>query len=269
MKKSVVALIFILIFPVLTQGTENQNSIQLNGSAQMVVKPDIAHCFIRIKSEADNFDNSLKAANDKLSTLKEIIHNILDKPVEVETVSYVTKPKGTDYSYYENKQYFVDMAKAMKGEIPSENIEKEKFEAETIISVYFGISEFRDEQILVLKDKLSEKNIAFDKKSSFMSETLGQDSSIIYYGINDPDIYLGQLIASAHEKAKKQAEIIAKALNKKVGDIMKISGCGSVIEGTVDIYDKSLSTGKDLGPLSADSKKLVIKFDKDFEFELK
>ncbi|MFH2045082.1 MAG: hypothetical protein ABIK92_08035 [Pseudomonadota bacterium] len=93
-------------------------------------------------------------------------------------------------------------------------------------------------------------------------------TSAIFFGLKNSDIHLEKLSTEAFEKALQKAKIIAQGAHQKLGKLIAISGCSSELKGSVDIFDHSNLTGKDLGQLSADPNRLLIRFSKYYEFEL-
>jgi hypothetical protein len=162
------------------------------------------------------------------------------------------------------------LAKAMKGEETSPAVKEKKKEMTTSMMVYFTSSNFSEDSMLRLKSKLAEREIAFDKNGLFdFPMDIDMNKSSILFGLKEPNQLLATLASEALLNARRNAEIIAKASNRTLGDIFSIGGCGCDLEGTVTITDKGNLLGKDLGPLSVDPSRLVVKYDKKYEFMLK
>jgi len=122
-----------------------------------------------------------------------------------------------------------------------------------------------------LMNSLAEKEIAFNKSNLFdfdFASDFAFNKSAIYYGMKSSAKYLEALAAEAFRKAEADAKILATAVNKKMTGLVNVTGCGDILEGPVSLQFKTNLTGKDLGPLSADSERLAIRFSKDFGFRI-
>lgn len=267
---SVVILFIALLIPVISAAADLENFIQVKGEASTVVKPDIAHCFLIVSGYGASYEAASKAANDKFSQLGEVLKSVLQKAPQLDVLKVENKPRGKTFDEAYQKELFMDMAKAMKGEAPSEAGPAKK-EMATNISVYFTLSNFSKDSILRLMNSLAEKEIAFDKSSMFdfdFAADFAFNKSAIYYGMASSEKYLEALASQAFKKAERDAKIIASAVNKKLSGLVNVTGCGDILEGSVSLPFKTNLTGKDLGPLSADSSRLMIKFSKDFGFRI-
>ncbi len=263
-------LFVITVIPGFVCAADLENYIQVKGEASTVVKPDIAHCFLIVLGDGVNYEASSKMANDKLSQLREVLKSVLQEAPQLHVLKVENKPKGKVFDENYQKEMFMDMAKAMKGEIPAEAIPA-KQEMATNISVYFVLTNFSKDTILKLMNSLAEKEIAFNKSSMFDFEfatDFAFNKSAIYYGMTSSAKYLETLAAEAFRKAESNAKIVAAAVGKKMTGLVNVTGCGDMLEGAVSVPFKTNLTGKDLGPLSADSERLAIKFSKDFGFRI-
>lgn len=244
-----------------------ENTISIDGEARFITTPDIAHCFLKVDGEGASYELSNKAARNKIGNLKDILKTIFGKVPDIREIKITNQPKGEALDDMYGKEFITGMAKAIKGEEP---VEKDKpKEMATTINVYFKLPTFTEENILSLLSMLSEKEIAFDKKNpfDFSIEYFSTDKSAIFFGLENFNIHLESLAAEAFKKARGQAEIIAKAANKKLGNLINISGCGGGLGGTVNFSGADF-IGEDMGPLSSDPKRLSIKFSKTFTFQI-
>lgn len=265
--KVVVVLALLMALTGRAFAAETENYLQIKGEATVIVKPDIAHCFLNVTGAGENYAASNKAANDKLSRLSDVLKTALKETPQLNILKTESKPKSKTF---DEKEYFTEMAKAMKGEAPLAE-GKDKKEMATTITVYFSLTKFTPESILKLMNTLSEQEIAFDKGSRFDFETtldFNFTKSAIYFGVKNTDDHLSALAAAAFKKAEHTANILAQAFKKKVTGLLNVTGCGDLLEGSMSIPFKSNITGKDLGPLSGDPSKLMIKFSKDFGFKI-
>jgi hypothetical protein len=269
MKFRIAAIFFIAIVSLsgVSNAAQVENYIQVKGEASIVVKPDIAHCFLIVTGYGKNYEASTKAANEKLGQLKSLLKTTLKESPEMTVLKIDNKPRGEGY---DRKQYFSEMAKAIKGEAPGKEAEEQK-EVGTHITVYFVLTNFNRESILTLINTLAEKEIAFNKSSRFEFDfyteiNIGQSG--FYFGILNSDKQLAILSAEAYRKAEHDAQIIAAAIKKKLVGVVSITGCGDILEGNASMSEKWNLTGKVLGPLSSDPTRLLIRFSKDFGFKI-
>ena len=271
MRIRLLLLCFVLVlFPSAVFAGEIESYIQVKGEASTVVRPDIAHCFLIISGYGANYESSSKMANEKVAQLGEVLKSVLQEAPQMHVLKVENKPKGRVFDENYQKKMFIDMAKAMKGEVPAD-AGQAKQEMTTNISVYFVLTNFSKDSILKMMNALAEKEIAFNKGSMFDFEfatDLAFNKSAIYYGMTDSSKYLKTLAAEAYRNAEGNAKILATAVGKKVNGLINITGCGDLLEGAVSVPFKTNLTGKDLGPLSADSERLAIKFSKDFGFKI-
>ncbi len=271
MRIRLLLLCFVLVLlPSSVFAGEIESYIQVKGEASTVVRPDIAHCFLIISGYGENYEASNKMANEKVAQLGKVLKSVLQEAPQMHVLKVENKPKGRVFDENYQKKMFIDMAKAMKGEVPAETSQT-KQEMTTNISVYFVLTNFSKDSILKMMNALAEKEIAFNKGSMFDFEfatDFAFNRSAIYYGMTDSSKYLKTLVAEAYRNAEGNAKILATAVGKKVTGLTNITGCGDLLEGAVSVPFKTNLTGKDLGPLSADSERLAIKFSKDFGFKI-
>jgi hypothetical protein len=274
MKKQIILImtILLLVLPHLSHSENKKSVIKVEGESYAIVKPNIAHYFLKISGIGENYKESTEKAIQKIEDMKKVFEEIMGVKPEISLVKRENKLKGKfyddDFMEYQ-KEYFTSIAKAIKGEEIQETEEIEKKEMITDIYVYFSTEHFSEDKILQFKTIMAEKEIAFDKKSLFdFSIDFDIRKSSIFFGLKEPSQYLEKLAAEAYFKAKEKAMKIAKASNVKIGKLEKISGCGQDLEGTISISNINSLVGRDLGPLSADPNRLTIKFKKDYEFEI-
>jgi hypothetical protein len=267
MPKFIAFLVLIMSFSV--YAAEESRVIEVESEAHIILKPDLAHLVLKISGVGDNYKKSTENAKFKIEEMKEIVKEIVGTIPEVKELKRENKPQGMldgDMMEYQ-KEYFSNMAKAMKGEDITVDEATKKQVMTTNILVYFTLTSFSDESILDLKSRLAEKEIAFDKESLFdFTSGFSIKTSSILFGIKEPSNYLGELASEAFDTARKKAAIIAAASDQKLGDLFRISGCGDDLEGTVSISDINTLVGKDLGPLSTDPNRLVIRYKKKYKF---
>jgi hypothetical protein len=264
---TVLAVMAVLMVPGFSSGAELENYIQVKGESNVIVKPDVAHCFMIVSGSGGNYDASNKAANDKLDQLSSLLKTTLRETPQLTILKVENKPKTETF---DEKQYFTEMAKAMKGETPGQ-IGPAKKEMSTHIMVYFSLSKFTRESIQKLMNSLVEKEIAFDKSSRFDFDFPSEftfNKSAIYFGLLSPDKHLETLAVEAFKKAEHDAKIIASSVKKKMVGLVNVTGCGDMLEGNVTLPYKSNLTGKDLGPLTSDPARLMIRFSKDYGFKI-
>jgi len=139
----------------------------------------------------------------------------------------------------------------------------------TVISVYFSFEKFTQESIVTLKSKLIDKEIAFDKQSLYdFSFDFDYSKSAIVFGLSSYDKLFSELAAEAYNNAKNDAKVIVSATGNKLGELLRVSGCSDKLEGSVNLSDNLNLTGKNLGPLSLDPKRLLVKFSTTYEFAI-
>ncbi len=267
----VLGLVATLLMPVSSFAEDTDNLIKVEGRSSLVAKPDIAHCFLKITGQGENYETSNKAAKDKISEMVKVLRTVVGEVPEISVLKVKNSPKGKSFEDMYQKDFITGMAKAIKGEELPEAKSPTKKEMMTTITVYFSLTKFSEENILQLMNILAEKEIAFDKEGLFdLPFEFDLKRSAIFYGLISSDKYFKTLATDVYKKARLKAKIIAEAANKKLGKLMKITGgCGDKLKGSVTLSDRSNLTGKDLGPLSADPSRLVISFSKDFEFKIK
>lgn len=271
--KIITAVVFWVFLPVLALASNATNTIEIKGQSYRIVKPDIAYFFLKISGEGENYEVSTLQAENKIEELKKNLVDVMGRSIEINILKKEIKPKSSlseDNILEMQQEAMKSLAKAMKGEEALATSTEKKREMTTAIMVYFSSSNFTDESILRLKNRLAEKGIAFDKNSFFdLTTSIDMNNSTIVFGLKEPNHLLAALASEAYVTARKNAEVIAKSSNKILGDIASIGGCGCDMEGTVTISDKSNLLGRDLGPLSVDPSRLVVKYDKNFAFFFK
>jgi hypothetical protein len=273
MIKKISAAVAVFIFlPVFALALDATNAIEVKGQSYSVVKPDIAYFFLKINGSGENYEASTLQAKNKIEELKKILAEVMGSSIEINILKKEIKPKDaiSEENIMEMQQEAMkNLAMAMKGEDVTPSAQEKKKEMTTAIMVYFSSKTFSDESILRLKSKLAEKEIAFDKKGLFdFPIDIDMNKSSILFGLMEPDRPLAALASEAYGNARRNAEIIARASNKKLGVIIRIGGCGNDLEGTVNITDKGNLLGRNLGPLSIDPSRLVVKYEKKYEFAL-
>lgn len=251
----------------ISHAADIENYLQVKGEAGIVVKPDVAHCFLVVADYGKNYEATAKAANNKLEQLKSLLKTTLKEMPEITVLKVDNKPRGESF---DQQRYLAEMAKAIKGETPGAMAEEKK-EVGTHITVYFTLTNFSRESILALMSTLAEKEIAFEKNPKLefdFSPDFIFGKSAIYFGILNSDKQLGILADGAYRKAEHDAQIITAAIHKKLIGLVNITGCGDLMEGNVAMPEKSNLTGRVLGPLSSDPTRLMIRFSKDFGFKM-
>ncbi len=272
MKGKFRVLVFLVLFliPTVSIASDLENFIQIKGEASTIVAPDIAHCFLIITGDGENYESSNKSADDKLLQLTEVLKTILQEVPQLAILKVENKPRAKTFDQSYQKEFYVEIAKAMKGEAPAE-AEPVKKEMVTNISVYFTLTNFSKESTLKLMSSLAQKEIAFNKGSMFDFDLPSEftfNKSAIYYGVANSDKYLETLASTAFKQAERNAKIIASSVNRKLSGLVNVTGCGDILEGSASLPFRSNLTGKDLGPLSTDPSRLIIKFSKDFGFKI-
>ena len=159
-KITVVLLFVITVLSGISNAAQIENYIQVKGEASIIVKPDIAHCFLIVTDYGKNYEASAKAANEKLDQLKSLLKTTLKETPEITVLKVENKPRGQSF---DQQRYVTEMAKAMKGETPDKLAGDQK-ELGTYITVYFTLTNFNRDSILTLMNALAEKEIAFEKE---------------------------------------------------------------------------------------------------------
>jgi len=271
MKKILHLLVLAIVFPSLAAaGVSNSKAISVEGVAYLIVKPDIAHCFVKVEGEGNSYALAKKNVTEKMAVLHTILKNNFSHAPEITVIRAINQPKEEEYGADFDKKFVQGMAKAIKGEnLDAEgDSEDEPNKFSSIINVFFSIPGYEKSTIEKMKSDLAEKEIAFDKQERFsFYRRANLENSFLLFGLEDPSHHLESLVKSAFEVAQHDATVIAQSTGKKVGNLIGISGCGGTIEGTAD-FDDSVWIGKDLGPLSADPERLNIQFEKSFDFKL-
>jgi uncharacterized protein YggE len=265
----VLVLLSVLTVPGVSFSCDNNPVIKVQGESRMIITPDIAHLFLKITGEGPNYGQSTKAARSKVSILEQYLKEMSGKKPEISVMKIENKPKGKSFDDMYQKDFITGMAKAIKGEEPAENRSEPKKEMTTVISIYFNLLKFSEDEIIGLRTALSEKEIAFDKDNPFdFSFDYDTRTSAIFFGLKNPNRHLEKLSTEAFENARRKAGIIAQGASRNLGKLVGISGCSSELKGSVEISDRSNLTGRDLGPLSVDPNRLLVKFSTNYEFEL-
>jgi len=262
----------LLAFILTTATVYATQTISIKGFAYSVEKPDMAHVFIKITGEGKNYTASEKEVNRKLSEIKDLVREILGKdvsPIIIKTESKVKSKFNTgNYEEY-TQEYFLKMAKAIKGDI-SEKLPLKEEEYTTIKNIYFSTSEYSTNQLDELKNTLASKKLAFNEADiyDFLS-SFEFNKSYVLYGLSDPNMYLEKLTKKTYENATIKANHIVKAIDKKLGKLTNIDkGCNNEIEGGIDISDANKLLGKQLGPVSSNPLKLPLKYKLKYTFEI-
>jgi uncharacterized protein YggE len=268
--KITVIMFFLLAAPLISFASNEKSTIEVKGTAYSIVKPDIAYFILKISGSGENYESSTKKATAKIEEMKIIFKEIMGSVPDVSEVKREYTPQNifSEGDYMEmQKEYFKNMSQAMKGE-EIEDIKDEKGkEMTTSIFIYFSALEFSDQNIVKLKSRLAEHEIAFNKSNIFdLSSSFDTNKSSILFGLQTPFHHLEGLSREAYKDARQKAEVIAKSMNWNNIRVLKISGCGASLEGPVSTSNINEQIGKDLGPLSVDPGKLVIKFSSDYEF---
>ena len=265
----ILVILSVLTVPGVSFSCDDDHAIKVQGESRIVVAPDIAHCFLKITGEGPNYDLSTKAAKNKVAILKQYLKAMSGEKPEISVMKIENKPKGKSFDDMYQKDFINGMAKAIKGEELTEDNSEPKKEMATIISIYFNLLKFSEDEIINLRTALSEKEIAFDKDNPFeFSFDYNPSTSAIFFGLQNPNRHLEKLSRQAFENALRKANIIAQGANRNLGKLISISGCSSELKGSVQISDRSNLTGRDLGPLSVDPNRLMVKFSTNYEFEL-
>lgn len=250
----------------------NEKGISIKGEDRILLKPDIAYFFLKIDGSGESFELSSKEANEKILKLKTIVKDVLGEDPEMTIIKSTVQPKGKSFENEYDNDFITGMAKAIKGENldASDKDKGNPKELVTSISVFFLTEMFTKDKIMKLRELLTENEIGFGRNNpySYMAEVFDVNFSCIVFGLKNPDVHLGKIAAQAFANAQKKALTVSKAANKKIGNLIGISGCGGELEGTVVSFTGQDLIGKDLGPLSGDPERLSIKFSKTFEFEL-
>jgi hypothetical protein len=271
--KIATAVVFLIFLPVLAWASGAANTVEVKGQSYSVAKPDIAYFFLKIDGKGEDFEVSTQQAKNKIEELKKSLAEIMGSSIEINILKKEIKPKASlsEDSIMEMQQEAMkSLAKAMKGEENAPPAKEKKKEMITTMMVYFTSANFSDDSILRLKSKLADKEIAFDKNGLFdFPSSIDMNNSTVVFGLKEPNRLLAALASEAYVNARRNAEIIARASNKALGGTVSIGGCGCDLEGTVTISDKGNLLGKDLGPLSVDPSRLVVKYEKKYEFALK
>jgi uncharacterized protein YggE len=268
--RAAVVVFFLLTAPLISFASNEKSTIEVKGTAYSTVKPDIAHFILKISGSGENYESSTGQAESKVEEMKKIFNEIMGLIPDVSEVKREYAPQNifSEGDYMEiQKEYFKNMAQAMKGE-EIENIKDQKGkEMTTSIFVYFPALGIEEQNIVKLKSTLAEHEIAFNKSNIFdFTQNFDINKSSILFGLQTSSHYLESLSREAYREARQKAEVIAKSTNRNNVTVLKISGCGASLEGPVNASNINEHIGKDLGPLSADPGRLVIKFSSDYEF---
>lgn len=272
MKRNVLILILLLAVPQVSFAAGDQKaSIETKGIAFVIVKPDIAHFILKVSGSGENYESSTENAKRNIEEMKTTFQKTMGQDIDIREIKRDYKPRDlfSEKDYMEaQKEYFKSMAQAIKGEDITDTKEEEKEKMVTDVFVYFSVNKFTEGDILKFKSALAEKKIAFNKSNLFNFSIFDINQSSILFGVQNPVHHLENLSKDAYENAFQKAKIISKSSGKKIVGIKKISGCGECLEGPVNIAEINKYMGADLGPLTLDPNRLVIKYEKKYEFEI-
>jgi uncharacterized protein YggE len=268
--KVIIVMFFLLAAPLISFASNEKGTIEVKGTAYSIVKPDIAYFILKISGSGGNYEASTKDATAKIEEMKKIFSEIMGSVPEVSEVKREYAPQNifSEGDYMEmQKEYFKNMAQAMKGEEIDDLKGEQSKGMTTNIFIFFSALEFSDQNIVKLKSTLAEHEIAFNKSNLFdLSPTFDINKSSILFGMQTPFHHLEGLSREAYKDALHKAEVIVKSTIWNNLRLLKISGCGASLEGPVSTDNINEQIGKDLGPLSVDPGKLVIKFSNNYEF---
>jgi hypothetical protein len=113
---TVIIVLVALLIPISSNAKDFENFIEIKGQASTIVMPDVAHCFLIVTGEGETYESSNKSANDKLSQLTEVLKITLHEVPQFTILKVEDKPKTRPSDQPYEKEFFVEMAKAMKGE---------------------------------------------------------------------------------------------------------------------------------------------------------
>jgi len=259
--------ILVLTCPVIAG---QDNTVKVKGVSYSVVMPDTAYMYLYIKGTGKNYDESNKSAEEKIDLLEGIIAETVTEKTEIVILKRKNKVKTDDIDFGQ-KAFIEGMAKAMKGEkiVDKEEKEKEK-EKQTVINAYLTFKKLPESDMIKLQGKLAENKIAFSEKNIYdYFSSLNLEGDAVFYGLKEPFVQLKLLSKPAYDNARLHAMAIAEGAGKKLGKISSITTCGSCLEGESSLNEASGKVGKDLGPLSFDPNRLVIKYSADYYFYMK
>jgi len=235
----------LLAFILTTATVYATQTISIKGFAYSVEKPDMAHVFIKITGEGKNYTASEKEVNRKLSEIKDLVREILGKdvsPIIIKTESKVKSKFNTgNYEEY-TQEYFLKMAKAIKGDI-SEKLPLKEEEYTTIKNIYFSTSEYSTNQLDELKNTLASKKLAFNEADILAVSEIYPAGETPIAGIT------GRVLAEAiRQRGHKQVffcpdqaalkEFVADHL--KAGDLLVTLGAGNICQ-----FSRALAAGDD------------------------
>ncbi|WP_222852183.1 SIMPL domain-containing protein [Olivibacter sp. SDN3] len=118
------------------------------------------------------------------------------------------------YAYEEDKATLEDLEKTF-----FEVMEKNGFEKGQFVKSDEPILGVQEKQLVYVFETASEADFVKFNNLKNTKGTAKYDNKVFYKPLDNPD----EIIAEALEDAKKQAVVIAKAMRKKLGDIISVS----------------------------------------------
>ena len=210
-------------------GAKNTRSMNVSGSGQVSLVPDIASISIGVRTEADEVTDALSGNTDKANTISDIL---ADYGVAKEDI------KTSNFNVYPSDRY-----DPMTGEI---------------ISHYFVV----ENTVIVTVRDLS-------KLGEILSATVNAGANSIYgisFDIEDRETAISQARELAIQDAKAQAQSIATAAGVDLGDLLSINVYG--VSSPVTYYDsKGGAYSTNSVPVSAGT--LTITIECSLTYELK
>jgi uncharacterized protein YggE len=210
-------------------GSKNTRSMNVSGSGQVSLVPDLASISIGVRTEADEVTDALSGNTDKANTISDIL---ADYGVAKEDI------KTSNFNVYPSDRY-----DPMTGEI---------------ISHYFVV----ENTVIVTVRDLS-------KLGEILSATVNAGANSIYgisFDIEDRETAISQARELAIQDAKAQAQSIATAAGVDLGDLLSINVYG--VSSPVTYYDsKGGAYSTNSVPVSAGT--LTITIECSLTYELK
>jgi hypothetical protein len=210
-------------------GAKSTRSMNVSGSGQVSLVPDLASISIGVRTEADEVTDALSGNTDKANTISDIL---ADYGVAKEDI------KTSNFNVYPSDRY-----DPMTGEI---------------ISHYFVV----ENTVIVTVRDLS-------KLGEILSATVNAGANSIYgisFDIEDRETAISQARELAIQDAKAQAQSIATAAGVDLGDLLSINVYG--VSSPVTYYDsKGGFYSTNSVPVSAG--KLTITIECSLTYELK
>ncbi len=256
----------LLILPPNLIAQESNRSIKVKGESSTIVKPTVAHFFVKVSGTGKSYAESMKNAQDELDKLTVQLNKILPSPIELQVLNIDSKIEGESL---EDLYRDGAIVKSMLG-IKSESKEPEKI---TVMSLYFSLDEFTPESIIEFKDKLAETGVYFSTANRPIGYGFENEygRTTILFGLSNKDDLLAKLTKESYEKAKRDATIMAEATGNKIGQLQKLTCCKNELTGSfvLDSWRESPAlTGRELGPVSLDPERLQVTFSSDFIFNI-